>query len=101
MICPTHRMGERFLDVSHDFFGDGTVLFQRVPHLVFVVLLGSFPLLPRVAEPGQDPAAELRLEEQPADAKLVKIVLVAGSTVYKPGEHEYVAACALLRDLLR
>lgn len=30
-----------------------------------------------------------------------KVVLVAGSTVYKPGEHEYVAGCAALADLLK
>ena len=30
-----------------------------------------------------------------------KIVLVAGSNVYKPGEHEYVAGCRVLADLLR
>ena len=31
----------------------------------------------------------------------VKVVLVAGSTVFKPGEHEYMAGCAVLRDLLK
>lgn len=40
-------------------------------------------------------------EELPGDPKLAKIVLVAGSNFFKPGEHEYVAGCAVLRDLLR
>lgn len=31
----------------------------------------------------------------------VKVVLVAGSNAYKPGEHEYVAGCTVLADLLK
>jgi hypothetical protein len=41
------------------------------------------------------------LEEQPTDAKAVKIVLIAGSNYFKPGEHDYVAGCCVLRDLLK
>jgi len=41
------------------------------------------------------------LEEQPADAKAAKIVFIAGSNFYKPGEHEYIAGCALLMDLVK
>lgn len=41
------------------------------------------------------------IEVQPSDSKLTKIVLIAGSNTFKPGEHEYVAGCALLRDLLK
>lgn len=48
----------------------------------------------RSEEPGS-------IEAQPSDPKLAKIVLVAGSNVYKSGEHEYVAGCAVLRDLLQ
>lgn len=33
--------------------------------------------------------------------KPVRIVLVAGSNFFKPGEHEYVAGCSVLADLLR
>jgi hypothetical protein len=40
------------------------------------------------------------IESLPADPKAAKIVLIAGSNVFKPGEHEYVAGCAVLRDLL-
>ena len=36
-----------------------------------------------------------------ADPKAPKVVLVAGSNYYKPGEHEYVAGCAVLMDLLK
>lgn len=53
----------------------------------------------------QDAAAkidsELSVEVLPTDPKLAKIVLIAGSNFFKPGEHEYVAGCAVLRDLLR
>jgi hypothetical protein len=30
-----------------------------------------------------------------------KVILLAGSSVYKPGEHEYLAGCTALADLLR
>jgi hypothetical protein len=43
----------------------------------------------------------ITLEEQPRDARVAKIVLVAGSNFFKPGEHEYVGGCAVLMDLLR
>lgn len=46
-------------------------------------------------------AADPPIEEAVTDPKAHKIVLVAGSTYFKPGEHEYVAACAVLRDLLK
>ena len=62
--------------------------------LFFVASLfvGTIPL--RSEEPGS-------IEVQPSDPKLAKIVLIAGSNVFKPGEHEYVAGCAVLRDLLK
>jgi hypothetical protein len=41
------------------------------------------------------------VEVQPTDPKAVKIVLVAGSNFYKAGEHEYVAGCLVLMDLLK
>jgi len=43
----------------------------------------------------------ITLEEQPRNAKLAKIVFVAGSNFFKPGEHEYVGSCAALMDLVR
>lgn len=49
-----------------------------------------------------DPAKnEPAIEQQPADAKAAKIVLIAGSNFYKAGEHEYVGNCAVLVDLLK
>ncbi len=63
--------------------------------VLFVVAslyVGTIPL--RSEEPGS-------IEVQPTDPKLAKIVLIAGSNVFKPGEHEYVAGCAVLRDLLK
>ena len=46
-------------------------------------------------------AADPPVEQAPADPKAPKVVLVAGSNYYKPGEHEYVAGCAVLMDLLK
>jgi hypothetical protein len=45
--------------------------------------------------------ADLPIEVSPSDPKLAKIVLIAGSNYFKPGEHEYVAGCAVLADLLK
>ena len=50
--------------------------------------------------------AELTSEQQqiplevPSDASAAKIVLLAGSPSNKPGQHEYFAGCALLREWL-
>ena len=43
----------------------------------------------------------ITLEEQPTDSKQTKIVFIAGSNFYKPGEHEYIGGCALLMDLVK
>lgn len=43
----------------------------------------------------------VKVEENPTDAKATKIVLIAGSNYFKPGEHEYIAGCAALADLLK
>jgi hypothetical protein len=40
------------------------------------------------------------LEAAPTDPAAAKIVLIAGTTSNKPGQHEYFAGCALLRDWL-
>jgi hypothetical protein len=63
------------------------------PAIAVLMLLGA------LATPGR--SAEPALEESPREPGLAKIVLVAGSSVYKPGEHEYLAGCVALRDLLR
>jgi type 1 glutamine amidotransferase len=51
----------------------------------------NFPRLP----------AGIVLEEKCADPSLDKIVLIAGSTYFKPGQHEYLGGCAVLMNLLR
>lgn len=44
---------------------------------------------------------QVPLEVLPKDASLAKIVLIAGSTSNKPGQHEYFAGCALMMDWLK
>ena len=44
---------------------------------------------------------QVPLEQVPADAKVAKIVLIAGVPSNKPGQHEYFAGCALLHDWLK
>lgn len=41
------------------------------------------------------------VEEQPKDDKAAKIVFIAGSNFFKPGEHEYIGGCALLMDMVK
>jgi trehalose utilization protein len=41
------------------------------------------------------------IEQLPADPMAPKVVLIAGSNYFKAGEHEYVAGCAVLADLLK
>jgi type 1 glutamine amidotransferase len=41
------------------------------------------------------------LEEQPKNEKAAKIVFIAGSNLFKPGEHEYIGGCALLMDMVK
>ncbi|MFM9962342.1 MAG: ThuA domain-containing protein [Planctomycetaceae bacterium] len=67
--------------------------FQSLILVVVVsLLIGTIPLH------SEEPSS---IEVLPSDPKLAKIVLIAGSNVFKPGEHEYVAGCAVLRDLLK
>jgi hypothetical protein len=44
---------------------------------------------------------QVPLEVLPTDAKLAKIVLLAGSPSNKPGQHEYFAGCALMMNWLK
>src|SRR5204863_5862049 len=41
------------------------------------------------------------LEKQPTDAKLKKIVLVAGRKSHGKGDHEFFAGCAILMKMLQ
>jgi hypothetical protein len=72
-----------------------------LPVLFLGLLLDTMAARVEAAEPGSKFPSAAMLEQQPTDPKLTKIVLVAGSNFYKPGEHEYVAGCAVLCDLLR
>src|SRR3954452_12037228 len=67
------------------------------PALLLLSVLAVSALL----RPADNPKNSPPVEEQPADPKAAKIVLVAGSNYFKAGEHEYVAGCAVLMDLLR
>lgn len=59
------------------------------------------PFLPLLLLTFLAAAADPPVEQQPADAQAAKIVLIAGSNAFKPGEHEYVGGCAVLSDLLK
>jgi hypothetical protein len=75
---------------------------QRTQLAVLVLfLLGTLALPAWPGETPPKPLPGLAVEEQPANPKLARVVLVAGSNFYKKGEHEYVAGCAVLMDLLR
>lgn len=41
------------------------------------------------------------VEELPTDPKAHKVVLIAGSNYFKPGEHDYIAAVRVYADLLK
>lgn len=62
------------------------------------LVVGALALAPaaRAADKNDPP-----VEQQPTDPKAPKVVLVAGSGYFKPGEHDYVAGCAVLADLLK
>lgn len=67
-----------------------------------VLLLACFTCSQSFAvEPAPNLPPGISLEEPPADPKSAKIVLIAGSNYYKAGEHDYIAGCAVLADLLR
>lgn len=76
-------------------------LVRRGNFLILGLLFAVLPSSLWSQEAATKVTAELSIEERQADPKLVKIVLIAGSNFYKPGEHEYVAGCAVLRDLLK
>ena len=72
---------------------------------VLVIALSVFALRAKGTALGADAAMRLPagfvLEERCPDASLTKVVLIAGSNYFKPGQHEYVGGCAVLMDLLR
>lgn len=68
---------------------------------VGLLLAGLHSLVAQAAEPAPRLPPGVTIEEACPDSKLTKIVLIAGSSFYKPGEHEYMAGCAAHLDLLR
>jgi type 1 glutamine amidotransferase len=64
--------------------------------------LGATNIQAQVAQENQDryDQSRVRLEVQPTDPSLAKIVLVAGKQSHGPGEHEFFAGCAVLMKLL-
>lgn len=75
---------------------------SRLSAMAAVLLLGHIGLASAAAaESAPSLPRGIVLEESPTAAGATKIVLVAGSNFFKPGEHEYVGGCAVLMDLLR
>ncbi len=74
----------------------------RAPALLSLFAVLAVALLPLAAGDKTPTLPKgFTLEEQPKDAQAAKIVFIAGSNFYKPGEHEYIAGCALLMDLVK
>src|SRR5262245_46777458 len=68
----------------------------------FLAFLATTLFLASFAQPAEPPAKnDPPVEQLPADPKAPKVVLIAGSNFFKTGEHEYVAGCAVLMDLLK
>lgn len=76
-------------------------MFCRRTFLAALAVVFLLPFLAQSAEPALKLPPGVQVEEQPTDPAAVKIVLIAGSNAFKPGEHEYVGGCAALMDLLR
>lgn len=78
------------------------MMLVRVRLFVIVgLLLGALPSWSWSQDSAATVVTDLPIEVPPSDSKLAKIVLIAGSNYFKPGEHEYVAGCAVLADLLK
>lgn len=75
--------------------------FRLVLLVLAMVLAGRLALPSEAGKTTPKLPKGITLEEQPKDAKLAKIVFIAGSNFYKPGEHEYIGGCAVLMDLVR
>lgn len=69
--------------------------------LLAAIVVGACATPVRSGEPAVKLPQGISLEQPCPDPALTKIVLVAGSNFFKPGQHEYVGGCAVLMDLLR
>ncbi len=78
-------------------------MFRRFLFFLTLVLVASLQPVGIGAEPDPFDQSKLPIEEQPKDAKAIKIVLIAGlaNPKLKSGEHEYLAGCALLMRMLK
>lgn len=74
------------------FFAIGLML------LTILALPGTFSMLQAADDPFDQ--SGVKLEVQPTDPSLTKIVLVAGRQSHGPGEHEFFAGCSVLMKLL-
>jgi hypothetical protein len=87
----------------HLFWGRRFLNVGLVVVVTWGLAVGGLTSLP-LAQAADEPLAlppRWQLEERVTDPSLKKIVLVAGSNFFKPGQHEYLGACAVLGDLLR
>ncbi len=63
-----------------------------------LALVGGWGLSAAEVDPYDQ--SKVKLEKQPVDPSLKKIVLVAGRQSHGPGDHEFFAGCALLMKML-
>ena len=75
-------------------------MLSRFPFLT-LFLMCFLSVVVQAADPVPKLPMGIALEEQPKDATQAKVVLIAGSNYFKAGEHEYIAGCAVLFDLLK
>jgi Trehalose utilisation len=69
-------------------------------HRAGMCLFAVLSVLPASAAISYDQST-VRLEADSSDSSLAKVVLLAGSPANKPGQHEYFAGCALLKQWLQ
>ena len=70
---------------------------MKLHHLLFLTLLAITTARAEVTEEQR----RVPIEADAPDAKLAKIVLLAGSPSNKAGQHEYFAGCALMMEWLK
>src|SRR5580658_6146816 len=92
--------------MRHYQAGSRTQMNRRTRWLAVIVsMLYVFAAIKEWPALGAEPATRLpagvMLEEACPDAGLAKVVLIAGSNFFKPGQHEYIGGCAVLMELLR
>jgi type 1 glutamine amidotransferase len=75
---------------------------MRLLLVLCVAVLAGVGLLPAADKIDPYDQSGVPLEKQPpADAKVTKIVLVAGRQSHGPGDHEFFAGCAILMNMLK